>query len=162
MNTVLEELRKKRCDMYKTNSTVAGKKSSSLSVITLNVNGLNSPIKTDIGKMNFFLFFWQMNLKKTWSNYMLSRGYWQWVDEQTHWKWLMLGKIEGNRRTELPRTRWLESITHSMDMNLSKLWETVEDRGARPAASMEPQRVGNDLVTEQQQQQSWSFIEHKL
>ena len=74
----------------------------------------------------------------------------------------MLGKIEGKRRMRRQRMRLLDSITDSMDMNLSKLWETVEDRGARPAASMEPQRVGNDLVTEQQQQQSWSFIEHKL
>ena len=75
-----------------------------------------------------------MNLKKTWSNYILSRGFWQWVDEPTHWKWLRLGKIESNRRTELQRTRWLESTTHSMDMNLSKLWEIVEDRGAWHAA----------------------------
>ena len=75
-----------------------------------------------------------MNLKKTWSNYILSRGFWQWVDEPTHWKWLRPGKIESNRRTELQRTRWLESTTHSMDMNLSKLWEIVEDRGAWHAA----------------------------
>ena len=45
-------------------------------------------------------------------------------------KTLMLGKIEGKRRRRLQRMRWLDSITDSTDMNLSKLWETVEDRGA--------------------------------
>ena len=42
----------------------------------------------------------------------------------------MLGKIEGKRKRRQPRIRWLDSITHSMDMNLSKLLETVKDRGA--------------------------------
>ena len=45
-------------------------------------------------------------------------------------KTLMLGKIEGNRRRGLQRKRWLDSITDSMDMNLSKLQEIVADRGA--------------------------------
>ena len=47
---------------------------------------------------------------------------------------LMLGKIEGRRRRGRQRVRWLDSITDSMHMYLSKLWETVEDRGAWHAA----------------------------
>ena len=43
---------------------------------------------------------------------------------------LMLGKIEGKRIRERQRMRWLYSVTNSMDMNLSTLWEIVEDRGA--------------------------------
>ena len=67
-------------------------------------------------------------------------------------KTLMLGKIEGRKRRGQQRVKWLDSVTASVDMNLSKLQETVRDRGAWLAAinlATQQQQHGREESTEQ-------------
>ena len=78
--------------------------------------------------------------------------YWRWSSNtlprtDSLEKTLMLGKIEGGRRGR-QRMRWLDGITDSMDMSLSKLWELVMDRKAGVLQSMGSQRVRHDSLTE--------------
>ena len=62
----------------------------------------------------------------------------------------MLEKIKGKWRKGWQRMRWLDVIIDSMDISLSELWEVVGDREVWHAAATGSQRVGPNLVTEQQ------------
>ena len=84
-----------------------------------------------------------LKLKLQYSGHLMQR-----VDSLE--KTLMLGGSGGRRRRGRQRMRCLDGITYSMDMNLSKPWETVKDREPGVLQSMGSQRDGHYLASEQQ------------
>ena len=83
-------------------------------------------------------------------------------------KTLMLGKVEGKRRRGLQRTRWLDSIIISMDMNLSTLQEIVEEEEPCMLQSMGSQKVRHELMIEKQSlyfyipEAPWNFLRQHM
>ena len=88
-----------------------------------------------------------------------------WSPDAKSWlsleKTMMLRKIEGKRRSGWQRMSWLDGITNSTDMSLSKLWEMWRTGKPGVLLSMGLQRIGHDLATEQHFAKEWDAFQQQ-
>ena len=94
--------------------------------------------------LEYSLDWLMLKVKLQYSDYLMQRA-------ESLEKTLMLGKIEGRRRSGWLRMRWLDGISNSVAMSLRKLWQIGKDRKPGLLQFMGSQRVKYDIGTEQQQ-----------
>ena len=92
----------------------------------------------------FELWCWRRLLRVPWATRRSNQSMLKEINPEYSLEGLMLGKTEGRRRRGLQSMRWLDGITDSMDMNLSKLQELLMDREPGVLQSMGSQRVGHN------------------